>query len=112
MPVYEYECAACGGRFEVIRKFSDPELAECKLCSAGPVRKLLSPTAFVLKGSGWYATDYPSADRKSATDTEKPLAPQEAKAPACLQMTDSQRQQYLLRVSHGPDLQYNHPDNL
>ncbi len=64
MPVYEYECGSCGGRFEVMQKFSDPAVTVCKLCSAATVRKVLSPTSFVLKGSGWYATDYASKDRK------------------------------------------------
>ena len=84
MPVYEYECSACGGRFEVVQKFSDPLLTECRLCGKGAVRKVLSPTAFVLKGSGWYATDYASADRKRSSEPEK-AAPSDAenKAPAC-----------------------------
>jgi putative FmdB family regulatory protein len=72
MPVYEYECGKCGGRFEVIRKVSDPAILECSLCHAANVRKVLSPTAFVLKGSGWYATDYPSGDRKKSEEAEKP----------------------------------------
>ena len=80
MPIYEYECGSCGGRFEVTRKFSDPLLTECKLCNAPNVRKLLSPTSFVLKGSGWYATDYASADKKKAPEPDKP---KEAAAPGC-----------------------------
>jgi putative FmdB family regulatory protein len=72
MPIYEYECSACGGHFEVVQKFSDPAPTACKLCNSTRVRKLLSPTAFVLKGSGWYATDYPSADRKKSVESEKP----------------------------------------
>ncbi len=83
MPVYEYECSACGGRFEAIQKFSDPLLTECRLCKKGTVRKVLSPTAFVLKGSGWYATDYPSADRKKSAEAEKPATSAEKAAPAC-----------------------------
>lgn len=83
MPVYEYECGSCGGRFELIRKFSDPLLTECTLCHATGVRKVLSPTAFVLKGGGWYTSDYPSAERKSAADSEKPAAKPETAAPAC-----------------------------
>jgi putative FmdB family regulatory protein len=71
MPVYEYECGSCGGRFEVMQKFSDPAITACKLCSAATVRKLLSPMAFVLKGSGWYATDYPSKDRKKSGESDK-----------------------------------------
>ncbi len=72
MPVYEYECGSCGGRFEVMQKFSDPAVTVCTLCKkAGTVRKVLSPTAFVRKGSGWYVTDYASKDRKSADAAEK-----------------------------------------
>lgn len=74
MPVYEYECKTCGGRFEVVRKFSDPLLTECQLCKAPDIRKLLSPAAFVLKGSGWYATDYASCDRKKAEASDAPAA--------------------------------------
>jgi putative FmdB family regulatory protein len=58
MPLYEYECEACGRRFEVIRKFSDPPLETCTVCGKGPIRKLLSSPAIQFKGSGWYITDY------------------------------------------------------
>ena len=72
MPVYEYQCGSCGGRFEVARKFSDPAISECHLCHAANVRKVLSTPAFVLKGSGWYVTDYASGDRKEGMEAEKP----------------------------------------
>ena len=64
MPLYEYECDACGKRFERIQKFSDPLLDTCPSCS-GAVKKLLSSPAIQFKGSGWYITDYakkPAAD--------------------------------------------------
>lgn len=57
MPLYEYQCEACGHRFEVIQKFSDAPLTQCPTCS-GPVAKLLSSPAIQFKGSGWYITDY------------------------------------------------------
>src|SRR5512134_1386714 len=57
MPIYEYHCLACHHEFEVLQKFSDPPLAHCPSC-AGQVRKLISRSAFHLKGNGWYATDY------------------------------------------------------
>ncbi len=85
MPVYEYECSACGGRFEAIQKFSDAPLSQCRLCNAASVRKVLSTPAFVLKGSGWYVTDYPSEDRKKANTQEssdKPKTETNA-APSC-----------------------------
>jgi putative FmdB family regulatory protein len=68
MPLYEYECDACGARFELIRKFSDPPAETCKKCGAGPVRKLVSSPAFQFKGSGWYITDYA---RKGESESSK-----------------------------------------
>ena len=72
MPLYEYQCDACGREFELIRKFSDPPLEKCPHCG-GTVRKLFSSPAIQFKGSGFYITDYakkdqtapPSGDSKS-----------------------------------------------
>ena len=58
MPLYEYECEACGERFEKIQKFSDPPTDVCAKCGKGPVRKLPSSPAIQFKGSGFYITDY------------------------------------------------------
>jgi len=57
MPLYEYECDACGGRFEVIQKFSEMT-EQCRKCGKGPVRRLMSSPAIQFKGSGFYITDY------------------------------------------------------
>jgi putative FmdB family regulatory protein len=57
MPLYEYECDACGRRFERIQKFSDPPETVCPTCG-GAVGKLLSSPAIQFKGSGFYITDY------------------------------------------------------
>jgi putative FmdB family regulatory protein len=65
VPLYEYECDACGGRFEVIQKFSDTSVDVCKKCGKGPVHRLLSSPAIQFKGSGWYITDYA---KKGTTD--------------------------------------------
>ena len=56
MPLYEYLCDR-DGRFEVIRKFSDPPLKKCPTCG-GPVQRLPSAPAIQFKGTGWYVTDY------------------------------------------------------
>ncbi len=61
MPLYEYQCDACGHRFETIQKFADPPLEACPKCG-GAVRKLQSAPAFQFKGTGWYITDYPKKD--------------------------------------------------
>ena len=65
MPLYEYQCDACGHRFEVIQKFSDAPLETCEKCG-GVVRKLLSSPAIQFKGSGWYITDYARAGKSDA----------------------------------------------
>ena len=65
MPLYEYECDACGERFERIQKFSDPPVEVCPHCGKKTVRKLLSSPAIQFKGTGWYITDYA---RKGAKD--------------------------------------------
>ena len=64
MPLYEYECEACGHRFERIQRFSDAPLDQCPKCG-GPLHKLQSAPAFHLKGSGWYITDYARKDSGS-----------------------------------------------
>ena len=70
MPLYEYECDACGHRFEVIRKFSDAPLDRCPKCG-GPIHKLQSAPAFHLKGTGWYITDYGRKDSGSSGGESK-----------------------------------------
>jgi putative FmdB family regulatory protein len=56
LPLYEYQCPKCG-RFELIRKFSDPSLTTCPTCGS-EVQKLFSAPAIQFKGTGWYITDY------------------------------------------------------
>ncbi|MBI5183387.1 MAG: zinc ribbon domain-containing protein [Nitrospinae bacterium] len=70
MPIYEYICDDCGSEFEVMQKISDTPLRECKRCK-GKVRRVISNSAFVLKGGGWYVTDYPSDSRKKGMEEEK-----------------------------------------
>ena len=73
MPLYEYECDACGHHFEVIRKFSDPPEEKCPKCGGG-VRKLQSAPAFQFKGTGWYVTDYAKSGQpegKASTESKK-----------------------------------------
>src|SRR5580698_1501941 len=57
MPIYEYRCEKCGKVFEVLQRFSDAPLKVHEDCG-GEVEKLISHSAFQLKGSGWYQTDY------------------------------------------------------
>lgn len=72
MPIYEYQCGRCGKIEERIQKFSDEPLTNCKHCS-GKLNKLISHSAFHLKGTGWYVTDYAGKNQKKKPDssTEK-----------------------------------------
>ena len=70
MPTYEYHCDGCGRDFEVKQRISENALTTCDKCG-GSVRRLISPAPFILKGEGWYVTDYPSASRKQAMESEK-----------------------------------------
>ena len=58
MPIYEYQCESCGTTFEKMQRITEPPPEECDACGAGPVHKLISQSTFILKGSGWYVTDY------------------------------------------------------
>lgn len=73
MPTYEYECTACRRVFEVRQRISEPPLTSCDACG-GSVRRLISPAPFILKGDGWYVTDYPSEARKKGMEADKPAA--------------------------------------
>ena len=58
MPIYAYRCAACGHAKDVLRKLSDPPLADCPACGAPRFEKQVTAAGFQLKGSGWYVTDF------------------------------------------------------
>lgn len=70
MPTYEYQCTACRREFEVRQRISEPALTRCEVCG-GELKRLLSAAPFILKGEGWYVTDYPSESRKKALASEK-----------------------------------------
>lgn len=56
MPIYEYECSKCGV-FELMQKITEDPIERCPRCKR-KVKKLISESTFMLKGSGWYVTDY------------------------------------------------------
>jgi putative FmdB family regulatory protein len=70
VPTYEYECNKCRRTFEVRQRISEPALTTHEGCG-GEVHRLISPAPFILKGEGWYVTDYPSEARKKAKEAEK-----------------------------------------
>lgn len=70
MPIYEYQCEECGKKCEVVQKFTDDPLTVCRECG-GRLHKLISQTTFILKGTGWYVTDYASPDRRKAEESSR-----------------------------------------
>lgn len=66
MPIYEYQCTACGHQLEAFQKFSDEPLKDCPECHKPDLQKLISSSAFHLKGGGWYVTDIRDKDKKPA----------------------------------------------
>src|SRR5262245_48031561 len=71
MPLYEYKCQTCGDLIEVRQKFSDAPLTVHEKCG-GLLERLISPSALLFKGSGWYVNDYGKG--KSGGDSKTPAA--------------------------------------
>lgn len=72
MPIYEYQCEACGHTFDTLQKISEDPLTDCPECGKPALKKLVSAAGFRLKGSGWYETDFKSGGKKNvARDDNK-----------------------------------------
>lgn len=69
MPIYEFQCNACGHRFDRLQKLSDPDPSICPDCGAEQVQRQLSAPQFRLSGGGWYETDF-----KKDSDKKRNLA--------------------------------------
>ena len=84
MPTYEYQCAACGHKFEEFQSMSAKPITVCPACKKRKVKRLISGgSGFIFKGSGFYITDYRSDGYKSDAkkDTQTP-APAKTDAPS------------------------------
>jgi putative FmdB family regulatory protein len=78
MPVYTYRCEACGVQFEKHQTFYDEPLKTCPECRRKKLKKVITPTKVIFKGSGFYATDHKSpSGHKSRED--KPEKKEERK---------------------------------
>jgi putative FmdB family regulatory protein len=69
MPLYEYECKACGVRFERQQSITDDPVKTCPECG-GEVRRLVHPVGVIFKGKGFYVTD----NRRARSSTVRPKA--------------------------------------
>lgn len=81
MPLYEYECEGCGAIIEALQRFSDKPLSRCSRCS-GRLHRLISRSAFHLKGSGWYVTDYAGKSQCTAAKPHASAPPAAENQPA------------------------------
>jgi putative FmdB family regulatory protein len=82
MPIYEYQCKACGHALEAMQKMSDDALTDCPICQKATLEKLISATSFQLKGTGWYVTDFRNknpSDANTGTSTVSSPSPVETK---------------------------------
>jgi len=69
MPIYEYQCQACGHELEKIQRMSDEPLTDCPECNAPELRRLVSAAGFRLKGGGWYETDFKKSGKRNLHDS-------------------------------------------
>jgi putative FmdB family regulatory protein len=79
MPIYEYKCVENGHEFEVLQSISEAPPEQCKHCSS-KVEKLVSKSAFHLKGSGWYTTDYKEKPKSTSGESAKTESAEKPKA--------------------------------
>jgi putative FmdB family regulatory protein len=82
MPIYEFECTACGAVFDRLQKLSDPDPTQCPDCGKETIKRRLTAPAFRLAGSGWYETDFKKdgdTKRNLVGKDEAPVAKVDAK---------------------------------
>ena len=75
MPIYEFECAACGNVFDRLQKISDPDPTVCPKCGKKKIHRRVTAPAFRLAGSGWYETDFKKDGDKKRNLAGKDEAP-------------------------------------
>lgn len=71
MPVYTYRCENCGIQFEKQQSFTDNPLKTCPECRKKALKKVITPTKVIFKGSGFYATDHKSPSGETASTAKK-----------------------------------------
>lgn len=87
MPIYEYKCDKCDAVFEAMQAISAKPLKTCNGIGCddkdnGKVHRLVSASGFILKGSGWYTSEYPSEARKQGWEKESKQGKKDLEAPA------------------------------
>ncbi len=70
MPVYTYRCDSCGVQFERHQSFQDEPLKTCPECRKKSLKKVITPTRVIFKGSGFYATDHRSSSGNGSKESK------------------------------------------
>lgn len=70
MPIYAYQCEACGESCELLQKVSDAPATQCPHCHEPQLKKQITAAAFHLKGTGWYVTDFKDKPKDSTQKTQ------------------------------------------
>lgn len=83
MPTYAYRCQNCGTESETVQRISEPALTHCDVCGTENLMRVISVGGgFVLKGSGFYNTDYKNSGKPAESAEAKSDAKAEAKPDA------------------------------
>ena len=92
MPTYQYHCPHCKHEFEVFQSIVDDPVTECPKCGRMPRRVITGGAGFILKGSGFYSTDYRSESYKRAAKKEKDAAAKSsASSDTTIKKTDTKK---------------------
>jgi putative FmdB family regulatory protein len=83
MPIYAYQCSACGHAADEMQKMSDAPLTVCPACGKPDYTKQLTAAGFALKGSGWYATDFKNGSSPKPAASSDAAKSDSASAHAC-----------------------------
>ena len=68
MPIYAFQCQACGHQFDRLQKLSDPDPTECPECAQAAVTRKLTAPSFRLAGGGWYETDFKKDGKRNLAE--------------------------------------------
>ncbi len=75
MPIYTYRCDSCGVEFERHQSFTDEPLKTCPECRKKALRKVITPTKIIFKGSGFYSTDHKSPSGSASREKKSESKP-------------------------------------
>jgi putative FmdB family regulatory protein len=89
VPIYEYACVSCDHHLEALQKMSEDPLVFCPECGEESLRKKVSAAAFVLKGSGWYETDFKNSGKEKSKDAKTSGEQSASKNPSDTKSGDS-----------------------